>query len=426
MSLSKIEKLTPEQEALIPVYREKWRKIALSTERLDRAKAESVIKAAYIAIGKPEPEVQFYSSPCVVRKNLSCYWQHYLGNRLRMMAGLPLREIPDNQLEKYELGKRLFNQFNQIMVRSLIGKLKDYLVEDIKKQLGNHVETLLKLQLQLVPPELINIQLRQLQVPRADYRPYQFGNPLVFEQLWQQVVENYSGYSPFGGLSFHAVMTATNSFVLANRLCGLIQPEVWACDASLLDFCFSVLNCPYDQEKWELLQAIIINCGWIYPFEKTCIVCERPIKLSFDSQDRLHAEGKPAIQFADGWGLYSYHGVTLPEKYGAVHPREWQAQWILEEDNAELRRVLIQGIGYARICQELQATELDSWAEYTLLRIDKMIDMWELQPNYLLKMTCPSTGFIHAMRVPPNMRSAREAIRWVNWGIDPEEFSVQT
>jgi hypothetical protein len=74
----------------------------------------------------------------------------------------------------------------------------------------------------------------------------------------------------------------------------------------------------------------------------------------------------------------------------------------------------------------LQATELDSWAEYTLLRIDEMIDNWDRQPIYLLKMTCPSTRFIHAMRVPPNMRSAREAIGWVNWGIDPEEFSVQT
>jgi len=127
-----IEKLTPEQEALIPVYREKWRQIALSTERLDRTKAEASIKAAYIALGKPEPEIQFYSSPCVVWKSLSYYWQHDLGNRLRMMAGLPLREIPDNQLEKYELGKRLFNQ---IMVRPLGYELEDYLVEDIKKQL---------------------------------------------------------------------------------------------------------------------------------------------------------------------------------------------------------------------------------------------------------------------------------------------------
>lgn len=30
-----IESLTPEQEALIPVYRKKWRRIAFSTETID-------------------------------------------------------------------------------------------------------------------------------------------------------------------------------------------------------------------------------------------------------------------------------------------------------------------------------------------------------------------------------------------------------
>jgi len=85
--------------------------------------------------------------------------------------------------------------------------------------------------------------------------------------------------------------------------------------------------------------------------------------------------------------------------------------------------VLIQGIGYARICQELQATELDTWQEYTLLKIDSNVDVEDI---YLLKMICPSTGYIHALRVPPDVESAREAITWVNWGIDPEEFSVQT
>lgn len=34
--MSVIDKLTPEQEALILVYREKWRAIALSTERIDK------------------------------------------------------------------------------------------------------------------------------------------------------------------------------------------------------------------------------------------------------------------------------------------------------------------------------------------------------------------------------------------------------
>ena len=95
----------------------------------------------------------------------------------------------------------------------------------------------------------------------------------------------------------------------------------------------------------------------------------------------------------------------------------------MSEENAELRRVLIQGIGYDSLCQELRATELDSWQDYSLLRVDKTLDR---EPIHLLKMKCPSTGYIHALRVPPNLESARDAVRWVNWGIDPEAFSVQT
>ena len=60
---------------------------------------------------------------------------------------------------------------------------------------------------------------------------------------------------------------------------------------------------------------------------------------------------------------------------------------------------------------------------YALLRIASRIDV---EPMCLLKMTCPSTGHIHALRVPPTARSAREAIRWVNGSIDPEEFPVAT
>ncbi|WP_375471116.1 hypothetical protein [uncultured Nostoc sp.] len=70
-----------------------------------------------------------------------------------------------------------------------------------------------------------------------------------------------------------------------------------------------------------------------------------------------------------------------------------------------------------------KAAELDTWQKYTLLKIDADVDEESI---YLLKMTCPSTSFIHALRVPPNMNSAREAISWVNWGVDPEEFGVQT
>nr|WP_265236991.1 hypothetical protein [Lyngbya sp. CCAP 1446/10] len=220
----------------------------------------------------------------------------------------------------------------------------------------------------------------------------------------------------------------TRGNVFPNNLLSLKSPKTptTLCkEIYLTELYISSLGVNISQKAQEIhhcQKLLFEHCGWIFPFEKICAVCDRPRHLRFDSQNRLHAEGEPAIEFADGWNFYYYHGVRLPENYGKVHPNQWQSQWILTEDNAELRRVLIQGIGYDRICQELSAKQIDSWQEYELLQIDKA----DVEPICLLKMTCPSTGFIHALRVPPNLRSAREAIRWVNWDIDAEEFSVQT
>ncbi|MFB2896454.1 leucine-rich repeat domain-containing protein [Aerosakkonemataceae cyanobacterium BLCC-F50] len=115
-------------------------------------------------------------------------------------------------------------------------------------------------------------------------------------------------------------------------------------------------------------------------------------------------------------------GIILPRRYW-THLNQWKTEWLLTQENAEVRRLLIQQIGYDRIIQELGASAIDHYREYTLLKIDANID---IEPIHLLSMTCPSTGNIHVLRVPPNLTSAREAIRWVNWDIDPEAFAVET
>ncbi|HAX79294.1 MAG TPA: hypothetical protein DCY88_26590 [Cyanobacteria bacterium UBA11372] len=344
MSQIKIEKLTPQQEALIGVYREKWRRIALSTDAIDPQKASKAVKAAYKFIRFGEPEIIFCDSP-------------YAGSCAILI------------LHESQLWNKLKSEWNEMW-------------NDLKSQLSN------KLWNELCN-ELCNGLNRQL-------------NSQLHSHLKSQIEWDL------------------NSYFYLTQLPGY---------GSLFDFCISVLGCAYHPNQWQILQSLLFDCGWIFPFQKTCYVCDRPRILSFDNQQRLHAEGEPAIQYANGFSVYAYHGVRLPEKYGKVHPNQWQVQWILEEENAELRRVLIQGIGYTRICQELQATELDSWREYTLVKIDENLHLqpiWFFEPIYLLKMTCPSTGFIHALRVPPDMKSAREAISWVNWGIDPEEFGVET
>jgi leucine-rich repeat protein SHOC2 len=128
----------------------------------------------------------------------------------------------------------------------------------------------------------------------------------------------------------------------------------------------------------------------------------------------------------------SFLSLALPRRYW-INLSEWNPKWLLDEENAEIRRVLIQQIGYERICQELDTIETSKWREYTLITIDNIEkfydrETWEEVTELMvfLKMTCPSTGHIHILRVPPEMTSAETAITWVNHGIHPDEFIVQT
>ncbi len=57
--MKKLEKLTPEQEASLPEFAEKWLKIGLSTEPLDLEKAKQCAIAAYEVAGLQAP-VNFY------------------------------------------------------------------------------------------------------------------------------------------------------------------------------------------------------------------------------------------------------------------------------------------------------------------------------------------------------------------------------
>ncbi|MEG4517308.1 MULTISPECIES: DUF6745 domain-containing protein [unclassified Microcoleus] len=378
MSQTKVKKLTPEQAALIPVYRQKWRALSLSTGPINRSQAAETIKSAYSAIGLKAPEIIFVARPY---------------------------EAADIILSRFDNpSSELRSQFETKLRSQLEKKLRGYLGSQLETELQNQLPTQLE--------QRLYTQLKtQLWEPERNYLAGEISSQLPP----QQVIDERSGeIRP----------------TLGKHLSNCIQPELWAAYGSLLDFCISVLNLPHSYGRnWIIFQSIVRDCGWIYPYDKVCIVCSKPIALSADSNHRLHAEGTPAVQLADGFSIYAYHGVMLPEWYGSLHPHQWQSKWVLKEQNAEVRRALIQGITYDRICQELEVTELDSWQEYTLLSIEFDDDFdWEgnAKPVYLLKMTCPSTEYIHALRVPPDVTSAKEAIRWVNWDIDPEEFSVQT
>ncbi|MEH2438644.1 MAG: DUF6745 domain-containing protein [Nostoc sp.] len=418
--MSLIEKLTPEQEALIPVYREKWRAIAFSTERIDREKAAEALKVAYAAFGFEVPEIIFCDSPYAAFSKIF----------------LDKIDHQNDQLRK-KLEFSIISRLN----KSFISRKKSFISSRIKQQkvfqplpepFVKQIDFFHELIESPIFQRITDMDVYASLFLELDSNRWDNGHRLFYRHLKPELLikinkrlqNQYWRKLPSRiEKRLRASLKTRLEIDITDAYDKCWQPDGKATSGSIYDFYFKVLNFDYDLKKFQHYQSLIIKCGWTFAFEKLAIICDRPLHLRFDNENRLHAEGEPAIEFTDGYSLYSYHGVTLPEKYGKIHPQQWEAIWLLTEENAELRRVLIQGIGYARICQELQAIELDFWKEYTLLKIDNDVDE---EPIYLLKMTCPSTEFIHVLRVPPNMNSAREAIRWVNWGIDPEEFAVQS
>jgi hypothetical protein len=96
------------------------------------------------------------------------------------------------------------------------------------------------------------------------------------------------------------------------------QPEELSGWLSLFDFCISVLGCISDAELWETIQAVFTECGWFYPTDRFCVVCDRPRQIFVDDDDKLHREDGPAIIYTDGYRQHARHGLR-PKQYFREH-----------------------------------------------------------------------------------------------------------
>jgi hypothetical protein len=216
----------------------------------------------------------------------------------------------------------------------------------------------------------------------------------------------------------------------------------------------------------EQLINLVQNCGWIVPFEKLCIVCDRPTSISFDEKGRLHALGKPAFEFADGNKVFFNNGVLASKKYEpppirpqkkppvsqppvsqspvsqppvsqppvsqppepqspvsqspvsqspvsqnpvSVAPSSKSSLLTKEKDN--LKKILIQSLSVADNCREIHAILLDVWEDFELVSIKTNLDA---QPIHILKKISSSANKIQLQRVPSNIKSAKQAVEWVS------------
>ncbi len=122
--------------------------------------------------------------------------------------------------------------------------------------------------------------------------------------------------------------------------------------------------------------------------------------------------------YESGWGPFCWHGVVVP------------AEWILDKPpsaadairwhNMEQRRAACEIVGWVNILEELNAKTIDKHSNPMVGELVE-VDIPDVGRERFLRVMC-GTDRLFALPVPPEMKTAEESQRWLNFIPDDIDF----
>lgn len=174
-------------------------------------------------------------------------------------------------------------------------------------------------------------------------------------------------------------------------------------------------------ERLAGLAEVAVHAGWWWPYEKVTVVCERPVELHRDETGRLDRGDGPALAYRDGFALYAWRGMPVPAGFLAELTSLDPAR-IRAEENAELRRVMLEHYGYDRYLAESDAKPISKDEAGILWRIALDDDEDVVMVEVVNSTPEPDgTSRTYWLRVPPNTRTAKEGVAWT-FGLDAQAY----
>ncbi len=158
---------------------------------------------------------------------------------------------------------------------------------------------------------------------------------------------------------------------------------------------------------------------------------------SLDISDCINLTVLPTGLHVTHWIEIAGSGITdLPKGHGFIlHWRgvrvsdhdiftnHLSGQEILRLENVELRRILIERLGYEKLIEQvggiIRHRDTDAGGERQLISIPFEDD----EPLTMLKVICPSTGHLHILRVPPYMQTCHQAAAWIAGFDNPNDYA---
>ncbi len=205
----------------------------------------------------------------------------------------------------------------------------------------------------------------------------------------------------------------------------------WVCRFVFAQQAFPGIFSQTDAEHLAVWDTVIKSTGYVYPFTKICIMCERPSVLSRNERNVLHCEDGPAIAFRDGhpgwyWDglevtqqiIEAPHTLTLEQIEGMTENTDVQTvaqeRWCHEDGS---------GAGGGRWLEETGAelVHQDDYLAYGNVRMARALLKDKRGFKYLV-CTDSCTDRVYYIRSSPDAKTCEEAHMSFNGGIRDSEI----
>jgi hypothetical protein len=188
---------------------------------------------------------------------------------------------------------------------------------------------------------------------------------------------------------------------------------------------------------WE---ATVESACWWWPHPEFVTVSERPEEIHLEQvgprgpgSHRLHREDGPAIIWPDGWGIWAWHGVRVPREVIET-PDALTVDWILGHPNAEVRRAACERIGWDRFAAQAGLAAVDRCPDpanpgHDLALYDLPEAIFERPVRLLVCVNASpdrdGTRRRFGLTVPADVPDALTAAAWT-FGIDRDTYAGLT
>ncbi|MFF9511927.1 DUF6745 domain-containing protein [Streptomyces sp. NPDC014724] len=175
-------------------------------------------------------------------------------------------------------------------------------------------------------------------------------------------------------------------------------------------------------ERLNGLAEVARHAGWWWPYERVVVISERPEALHRDEAGRLDRGDGPALAYRDGFALHAWRGMPVPAEFLA-ELNSLTPERIREEENAELRRVMLEFYGYDRYLSESGAEPVHRDETGVLWRIALDGDEDVVMVEVVNSTPEPDgTSRTYWLRVPPSTRTAQNGVAWT-FGLQGKEYA---